>query len=101
MKKTTIILLATAVTGFADFTGPFDKQLDARRAIAVATPLPPSKESDIKSHETTGADAAKGGALFTLFASSLFCAYFLPSIVSARRKHHNANAICLLNLFLG
>lgn len=33
----------------------------------------------------------------------LACAaiYFLPSIIAVSRRHHNAFAICLLNLLLG
>ncbi len=31
----------------------------------------------------------------------LILLYFLPSIVSMSRGHHNSNAICILNLFLG
>ena len=27
--------------------------------------------------------------------------YFLPSVIAARRHHHNAGAIVVLNLFLG
>jgi len=27
--------------------------------------------------------------------------YFLPALIAAQKKHHNASAICLLNLFLG
>ena len=27
--------------------------------------------------------------------------YFLPSVIAARRRHHNAGAIVVLNLFLG
>ena len=27
--------------------------------------------------------------------------YFLPSIVAVQRRHHNSNAILILNLFLG
>jgi hypothetical protein len=31
----------------------------------------------------------------------LLVLYFVPTIVAARRKHHNTLAICALNLFLG
>jgi hypothetical protein len=30
-----------------------------------------------------------------------FVLYFLPSIVAYNQKHHNADAICVLNLLLG
>lgn len=29
------------------------------------------------------------------------CLYFLPAIVASSRKHHNANAICIVNLLFG
>ena len=38
-------------------------------------------------------------ALLTLTA--VFIIYFLPSIVAHNRKHKNASAIAILNLFLG
>lgn len=38
-----------------------------------------------------------GSLIFTTMA----LAYFLPSIVADHRKHRNATAIAVLNLFLG
>lgn len=32
---------------------------------------------------------------------AIFCIYFLPSIIAHNGKHHNSQAITLLNLFLG
>lgn len=29
------------------------------------------------------------------------CLYFLPGLIASQRGHHNANAIFVLNLFLG
>jgi hypothetical protein len=39
-----------------------------------------------------------GETIFILFA---LCLYLLPSVIAAARKHHQATAIFILNLFLG
>jgi hypothetical protein len=32
---------------------------------------------------------------------TLIVCYFIPALVAFSRKHHNAGAICALNIFLG
>ena len=41
---------------------------------------------------------ALGGLLVILGVCAL---YFLPTLVASARHHHNAEAICAVNLFLG
>lgn len=36
-----------------------------------------------------------------LIIGSLIAGYFLPTLVASVRHHHNAEAICAVNLFLG
>jgi hypothetical protein len=38
---------------------------------------------------------------FFLIAAVASFSYFLPAIVAGRRKHHQENAIIVLNIFLG
>jgi hypothetical protein len=38
------------------------------------------------------------GAFLVLLA---IAAYFIPTVIAAVRSHHNAGAICVLNLLLG
>jgi len=38
---------------------------------------------------------------FGLIETAMLAAYFIPAIVASTRKHHNAVAIGVLNLFLG
>ncbi len=45
-------------------------------------------------------DAHAGGILVLLSIAGFFV-YFLPAIVAAARRHQNANAVMILNLFLG
>lgn len=33
--------------------------------------------------------------------AAICCAYLLPSIIAAVRKHNNSNAICLTNIVFG
>ena len=41
------------------------------------------------------------GLIVLIVFSVALLLYFLPTIVAARRNHHNVGAIGLLNLFLG
>jgi len=36
-----------------------------------------------------------------VFLSLLLAIYFIPTIVTARQRHHNLSAICALNVLLG
>lgn len=41
------------------------------------------------------------GIFSTIFLAFAVAVYFLPTLVSSLRKHHNANAIFVTNLLLG
>lgn len=47
---------------------------------------------------SSGAGFVIGWVILVLIGAFL---YFAPAIVAARRGHHNAQAICVVNLFLG
>jgi T4 superinfection immunity protein len=59
----------------------------------------PSTASDAIPPSESSMDVSGGVAL--LFLIVIFLVYFLPGIVSAARHHPNADAIFILNLFLG
>lgn len=100
MNKLILILLMTAGTSFAEFSGAFDKPAgDSHEIVAQveASPTPAATQSP----KPSLADAGKGAGVFILFCTFAFVAYFLPALVAYFRHHHNQNAICVLNLLLG
>ncbi len=64
-------------------------------AYSIATPNGPTYV--VEAREKTAMDLLK----FLLIAAAASFSYFLPAIVAGRRKHHQENAIIVLNIFLG
>jgi Superinfection immunity protein len=104
MKTILILFLAAAAAtpALASFAGPTGQQiLDSAKepppstAIPFPTPLP----SRIPRTAERAPNPPSGG--FYVVVTVLFVGYFFPAIVAALRHHRNADAICVLNLFLG